>query len=68
MAKRPTIPLGKHKPLRSSWGAIPMQPNRDSTEPYCYRLGQYPAMQEQWLKTQKKKQVDEGLAILKTLI
>jgi len=68
MAKRHIIPLGKHKPLRSSWGAIPMQPNRDSTEPYCYRLGQYPAMQEQWAKAQKQKQNEQAIALLKTLI
>ena len=68
MAKRHIIPLGKHKPLRSSWGAIPMQPNRDITEPLCYRLGQYPAMQEQWAKAQKQKQNERAIALLKTLL
>jgi len=68
MAKRRITPLGKHKPLRSSWGAIPMQPNRDATEPYCFRSGQYPAMQEQWAKAQKQKSVEAGLAILKRLM
>ena len=68
MAKRYVIPTGKHKPLRSSWGAMDMQPNRDGNEPYCYRFGQFPAMQEQWLKAKEKKSIDAGLAILKTLI
>ena len=68
MAKRYVIPTGKHKPLRSSWGAMDMQPNRDGNEPYCYRFGQYPAMQEQWLKAKKNDQIKKGLAILETLM
>ena len=74
MAKRCVTPMGKHKPLRSSWKAMDakayshgyMPENRPEFR--CYVSGQFPAMQEQWAKAQKQKQIDAGLAILKTLM
>lgn len=68
MAKRHIIPLGKHKPLRSSWGSYPMVNERKPIEPYCYRDGQSKAMLEHYNRQQEAKSIERGIAILETLM
>lgn len=68
MAKRHIIPLGKHKPIRSSWGAMDMQPNRTEYEYHCYRNGQAEAMLKQYNDRKAVKDKCEALTIWETLI
>ena len=64
MAKRHITPLGRHKPVRSSWGAFDMQPQRDASDPYCFVTGQFPAMQAQWCKAQADKAMLDAVSIM----
>ena len=68
MAKRHIIPLGKHKPIRSSWGAMDMQPARlpAHEELYSYRVGQESAMIASY--EQHKKAVDMRKAQIQALL
>lgn len=71
MAKRHIIPLGKHKPVRSSWASMDSMAYSRSYEPESrpefrvYVTGQAGAMLEQY-----KKDVDkaEALAILDSMM
>ena len=71
MAKRHIIPLGKHKPVRSSWASMDSMAYSRSYEPETrpefrvYVTGQAGAMLEQY-----KKDVDkaEALAILDSMM
>jgi len=51
MAKRYIMPITKHKPLRSSWYAIIMQPNRDDKVLPVYKT----AMGKALIEAQRKK-------------
>jgi len=51
MAKRYIMPITKHKPLRSSWYAIIMQPNRDDEVLPVYKT----AMGKALINAQRKK-------------
>ena len=71
MARKFITPMGKHKPVRSSWAAMDTQAYSRSYEPEtrpefrCYVTGQADAMLEQY-----KKDVDkaEALAILDSMM
>jgi len=71
MARKFITPMGKHKPVRSSWAAMDTQAYSHSYEPETrpdfrvYVTGQADAMLEQY-----KKDVDkaEALAILDSMM
>ena len=46
MARRYIQPMGRHKPLRSSWGRIDMEPDNAVIRPAVFRNGQADAMQD----------------------
>ncbi len=64
MAKRHITPTGKHKPVRSSWGAFDMQPQRDANQPYCFVTGPFPAMQAQYAQAQAGKAMVDAVSIM----
>ena len=74
MAKRHVIPLGKHKPVRSSWSAMDTMAYSDSYEPderveyQCYITGQQTAMIASYEKHKKGVDKREAIAILDSLI
>ena len=68
MAKRHIIPMGKHKPVRSSLGALPTVDDKRPVQPYCYRNGQAEAMLKQYNDCKVLQDKCEALAIWETLI
>lgn len=73
MAKRHITPLGKHKPVGSSWASMDMAYSHtyepeDKPEFHSYVTGQFPAMQDQWRKAQEKKTLDDAASIMATLL
>ena len=71
MARKFITPIGRHKPVRSSWAAMDTQAYSRSYEPEtrpefrCYVTGQADAMLEQYKKAVDKA---EALAILNSLL
>ena len=73
MAKRHITPLGRHKPVRSSWASMDTAYSnaympQEKPEFQIYVTGQFPAMQYQWRKAQAKKSLDDAASIMATLI
>ena len=73
MAKRHFTPIGKHKPVGSSWVSMDMAYSHtyepeDKPEFHAYVTGQFPAMQAQWRKAQEKKTLDDAASIMATLL
>lgn len=68
MARKYIIPMGKHKPVRSSWGALPMVDDKRPVQPYCYRNGQADAMLQRYNEKQAMLATQRGLDILRTLM
>jgi len=73
MAKRHFTPMGRHKPVRSSWASMDSAYHRayvpqEKPEYHCFVTGQFPAMQDQWRKAQAKKSLDDAASIMATLI
>ena len=59
MARRHIQPMGKHRPVRSSWGSIDMEPDNTVIRPAVFRNGQADAMQaayDQALVLEKRRQ------------
>ena len=71
MARQFITPMGRHKPIRSSWAAMDTQAFSRSYEPEtrpefrCYVTGQADAMLEQYKKAVDKA---EALAILDSMM
>jgi hypothetical protein len=71
MARQFITPMGRHKPVRSSWAAMDTQAFSRSYEPEsrpefrCYVTGQADAMLEHYKKTVDKA---EALAILDSMM
>ena len=71
MARKFITPIGRHKPVRSSWAAMDTQAFSRSYEPEtrpefrCYVTGQADAMLEQYKKAVDKA---EALAILDSMM
>lgn len=65
MAKRHIIPLGKHKPVRSSWAAMDTLAYSRSYEPetrpdfHVYVTGQAKAWQADYAKAKAKELLDD---------
>ena len=74
MAKRHIIPMGKHKPVRSSWASMDTQAYSRSYEPetrpeyQCCVTGQQSAMIASYEKHKKVLDKREALAILDSLL
>ena len=74
MAKRQHfIPMGRHKPVRSSWASVDSAYHRayvpqEKPEYHCFVTGQFPAMQDQWRKSQEEKARQDAASIMATLI
>ena len=74
MAKRHIIPLGKHKPVRSSWASMDTQAYSRSYEPetrpeyQCFVSGQQASMIASYEKHKKVLDKREALAILDSLL
>ena len=68
MAKRHIQPMGRHKPLRSSWGSIDMQPDNTVVRPVCFAVGQADNMAEAHAKALRKQQAAGNLAELDRLL
>lgn len=73
MAKRHFKPMGKHKPMRSSWASMDSAYHRayvpqEKPEYHCFVTGQFPAMQDQWRKAQAQKDLDDAASIMATLL
>ena len=74
MAKRHIIPLGKHKPVRSSWASMDSMAYSRSYEPetrpeyQCFVTGQQSAMIASYEKHKKMLDKREAIAILDSLL
>jgi len=73
MAKRHITPLGRHKPVRSSWASVDNAYHhaympQEKPEYHCFVTGQFPAMQDQWRKAQAQKDLDDAASIMATLL
>ncbi len=74
MAKRHIIPLGKHKPVRSSWASMDSMAYSRSYEPetrpeyQCFVTGQQASMIASYEKHKKVFDKREALAILDSLL
>ena len=73
MAKRHITPLGRHKPVRSSWASMDTAYGnaympQEKPEYHCFVTGQFPAMQDQWRKAQAQKDLDDAASIMATLL
>ena len=68
MAKRHIQPMGRHKPLRSSWGSIDMEPDNTVVRPACFTVGQADNMAEAHAKALRKQQAAGNLAELDRLL
>ena len=74
MAKRHIIPMGKHKPVRSSWAAMDTGAYSRSYEPETrpefrvYVTGQADAMLQRYNEKQAMLATQRGLDILRTLM
>ena len=71
MARKFITPMGRHKPVRSSWAAMDSKAFSRSYEPEtrpefrCYVTGQADAMMDTYRKTKDKA---DALAILDSLL
>ena len=68
MARRHIQPMGRHKPLRSSWGSIDMQPDNTVVRPVCFAVGQADNMAEAHAKALRKQQAASNIAELDRLL
>ena len=73
MARQHIVPMGKHKPVRSSWAAMDTGAYTRSYEPesrpefQCYITGQYSNMQAVYEQAVKRQQIEAKLARLKEM-
>lgn len=68
MAKRYIQPMGKHRPVVSSWGSIDMEPDNTVVRPACFTVGQADNMAEAHAKALRKQQAAGNLAELDRLL
>ncbi len=74
MAKRHIIPMGKHKPVRSSWAAMDTLAYSRSYEPetrleyQCFVTGQQASMIASYEKHKKMLDKREAIAILDSML
>ena len=68
MARRHIQPMGRHKPVRSSWGSIDMQPDNTVVRPVCFAVGQADNMAEAHAKALRKQQAAINIAELDRLL
>tara|TARA_R100000995_G_C3398017_1_gene83557 strand:+ start:165 stop:380 length:216 start_codon:yes stop_codon:yes gene_type:complete len=68
MARRHIQPMGRHKPVRSSWGSIDMQPDNNIVRPACFAVGQADNMAEAHAKALRKQQAAANIAELDRLL
>lgn len=71
MAKTYILPIGKHKPVVSSWQSLDhaygraVMPSRENTEYFCYQSGQAKAMADEYTKRVKQDERMKALEELK---
>ena len=74
MAKTYILPVGKHKPVVSSWQSVDhaygraVMPSRENTEYFCYQSGQAKAMAQEYERKKAMLDKAEALAILDSLL
>jgi len=74
MAKTYILPVGKHKPVVSSWKSLDhaygkaVMPSRENTEYFCYQSGQAKAMAQEYERKKAMLDKAEALAILDSLL
>ena len=68
MARRHIQPMGKHRPVRSSWGSIDMEPDNTVVRPRCFAVGQADNMAEAHAKALRKQQAAANIAELDSLL
>ena len=74
MAKRHITPMGKHKPLGSSWAAMDTKAFSRSYEPEtrpefrCYVTGQQSNMLKAYEESQRKADRQKALEILESML
>jgi len=68
MARRHIQPMGKHRPVRSSWGSIDMEPDNTVVRPACFTVGQADNMAEAHAKALRKQQAASNIAELDRLL
>ena len=67
MARRHIQPMGRHKPVRSSWGSIDMQPDNNVVRPVCFAVGQADNMVAAYEQALRRQQAVDALASLNGL-
>ena len=74
MAKTYILPVGKHKPVVSSWQSLDhaygkeLMPSRENTEYFCYQSGQAKAMAREYESRKKAIDIANAMAILDSML
>jgi len=74
MAKTYILPVGKHKPVISSWQSLDhaygkaVMPSRENTEYFCYQSGQAKAMAQEYESRKKDIDIADAMAILDSML
>lgn len=74
MAKTYILPVGKHKPVVSSWQSLDhaygkaVMPSRENTEYFCYQSGQAKAMAREYESRKKALDIANAMAILDSML
>ena len=68
MARRHIQPMGRHRPVRSSWGSIDMEPDNTVVRPACFAVGQADNMDAAYQQALRKQQAAGNLAELDKLL